>query len=85
MKRLTRKLLANDIVMLDPYDCGSTVGYTITRSRHGLSGEIELTDCTRKIVWYFADNDHCSDKIDRAIKMLTDFRAAFIKARRGKK
>lgn len=88
MSKRTRKLLASDIAMIDPLDCGSTVGYAITRSRHGMSAEVELSDCNRKINWYFADDASAVIKIDRALALLTDFRAAFVKARaltRGKK
>lgn len=88
MSKHTRKLLASDIVMLDPLDCGSSIGYSVSTSRHGLNGEIELTDCNRKIQWYFGDEASSIAKIDRAIRLMTDFRAAFVKARastRGKK
>jgi len=84
MKR-TRELLASDIALIDPLDCGSSVGYVITKSRHGLSAEIELTDCNRKIQWYFSSDVGAVAKIDKAINLLENFRAAFIKARRGRK
>lgn len=77
-----RTVLANDIIMLDPADCGSTVAYTIVRDRLGVSSTVELADCNRKIEWYFSHrNADAVIKIDRAIKLLTDFRAALVKAR----
>lgn len=82
-----RKLIASEIVMIDPLDCGSTVGYTLRRGTRGrVSGEILLSDCNRKIEWYFSeyDADNSVAKIDRAINVLSHFRAEFIAAR-GKK
>lgn len=81
MSKRTRKLLASDIAMIDPADCGSTVGYAITRTRHGLSAEVELSDCNRKINWYFADSADAVIKIVRAIILLKEFHAEFVKAR----
>ena len=86
MKKRTRKLLASEIVMIDPMDCGSSVAYTLRRnSRNHMSGEIDLADCSRKIQWYFGDQDSDLAKIDRAIAVLNNFRAAFIKAKGKRK
>ena len=80
-----KKLYAEGIVQLDPMDCGSSISYAVVRGRHGyLTGDVDLSDCNRKIQWYFGRDD--LPKIDKAIKILTEFRAAFAKAtRRGKK
>ena len=90
MKKRTRKLLASEIVMIDPMDCGSTIGYVIREDRYGLSAEMALSDCNRKIEWYFSRSESNSAvaKIDRAIAVMNNFRAAFIKAkgkRKGRK
>jgi hypothetical protein len=79
-----RKLIASDIILLDPLDCGSTVGYTVRRGRHGVDGDISLSDCNRKIEWFFSNDSGSVEKIDRAIRILQGFRAAFIKATRRK-
>ena len=87
MKKRTRKLLASEIVMIDPMDCGSTIGYVIRESRYGLSAEMALSDCNRKIEWYFSRSESNSAvaKIDRAIAVMNNFRAAFIKAKGKRK
>lgn len=80
-----RKLYAEGVVQLDPMDCGSSIAYAVVRGRRGhLTGDLDLSDCNRKIHWYFDRTD--LPKIDRVINILTEFRAAFAKAtRRGKK
>lgn len=76
-----RQSLASKIEFLDPADCGSTVGYVIVRSRHGLSGEVTLSDCNRKIEWYFSPRNALAvQKIDRAVAILTEFRDQFTRA-----
>lgn len=73
--------LGHNIVAIDPTDCGSTVAYSITgRCRRGLSATVDLADCTRKIQWYFYGDDE-TKKIDAAIAMLEEFRAAWVAAR----
>jgi hypothetical protein len=79
------KLIAGDIVMLSPLDCGSIVGYTIRRDRQGVLGEIMLTDCNRKIEWYFSGRTDSLAKIDAAIGILARFRAQFEKAIKKRK
>lgn len=80
-----RKLLASEVIMLDPLDCGSTVGYVIRRGRRGINADINLSDCNRKIEWYFSNDPSSVDKIDRAIGILHRFRDEFLKVRRNKR
>lgn len=75
MKR-TRKLIAKNIDYIDPLECDSTVGYTITRGRR-LSANVNLTDCNRHITWYFNADKSAIPKIDRAISLLTEFKDEF--------
>lgn len=79
------KLLAHDIVYIDPADCSSSVGYKITRSEYNDDGkphsEVELSDCSRKIQWYFNEHDGLK-KIDKVLGILTKFRSEFVKARK---
>ena len=83
--RRKREVLASRIDFIDAYDCGSTVGYSIRNGRHGLSGAIYLTDCNRKIDWYFSDKDAGIAKIDKAIEILVEFRNNFKAAKTGRK
>lgn len=79
--------LGHNVVAIDPTDCGSTVAYSITgRCKRGLSATVDLADCNRKIQWYFYGNDESgTEKIDAAIAMLEEFRAAWIAARAPKR
>jgi len=78
-------LYASEISYLDPLDCGSTVGYTVRRGRRGVTGEVDLSDCNRKIEWYFSSAPDSIKKIDKAIEILQRFREEFSKARRRKR
>ena len=79
------KLYASEIVYLDPLGCGSTVGYRIGKGRRGhYWGDVELTDCDKRITWYFSKAASAVPKIDKAIEILSRFREAFIKAHRRK-
>ena len=77
-----RQLKASEIVMLSPIDCGSTISYTIVKDGKFLSADMDLSDCTRKISWSFTNNDLA--KINKVIKILTNFKKAFIKAKKEK-
>ena len=79
------KLYASEIVYLDPLGCGSTIGYRIGKGRRGhYWGDVELTDCDKRITWYFSKDRRAVAKIDKAIEILSRFREAFIKAHRRK-
>jgi hypothetical protein len=80
--RIIRKLIASEIAYLDPLDCGSTVGYAINKGRHGLHGNIDLSDCNRHITWYFGNNKSSLNKIDKAVELLTNFKNEFAKAQK---
>jgi hypothetical protein len=65
---------------------GSTVGYVVGRGRRGnLFGDVHLSDCDKKITWYFSNDIESVTKIDNAIGMLLRFRKAFVKERGKKK
>lgn len=78
------RLHASEIMFIDPLDCGSTVGYHITTTgayTRYFEGTVDLTDCNRKVTWEF--NEKTSpEKIDNAIKILTNFKKEFAKARK---
>ena len=70
-----RILVASEIRYIDPMDCGSSIGYTITKRYAIVSGAVTLTDCNRIIQWYFQGDDRKEvDKIDRAISILQNFK-----------
>lgn len=71
-------------MMIDPEDCGSTVGYAVRRNEHGLSGEVRLSDCNRQIEWYF-DRQTSPDKIQLILRLLHEFEEAWTKANKSRK
>lgn len=83
IKNLTRQ----NHVFIDPENCGSGVGYYITvdeyhnrkenTTEYSLSAEVILSDCNHKIDWHFGSEDD-DDKIDAAIKILSEFRKKFL-------
>lgn len=82
MAKFKKKLYASDIVYLDPLGCGSTIGFKICKGRGGLYADVDLSDCSRKIEWYFSNDSRSVAKIDKAIEMFQRFKLEFIKARR---
>jgi hypothetical protein len=81
MARRRRYIIASRAEHIDPADCGSIVSYRIRRGYHGLQADIDLTDCDRKISWYFNNDVESVKKIDKAIEILSRFRAEFVTAR----
>lgn len=78
------KVYGTGVVQLDPMDCGSTIAYSIVRTTHGnFNANVDLSDCSRKISWYFDKTD--LPKINTAIEILEKFRNDFIKAIKRKK
>lgn len=85
------KLYANNIVQLDPKDCGSTVGYSIQQTDWGgFSATVDLSDCSRKISWEFDANDQ--EKVANVVSIFSAFayeyensRADFQRNKRRKK
>lgn len=76
-----RKLVATESMYLDSLGCDSTVGYNVIKNGTKVSGTIDLTDCNRKIGWYFGGRTKNSlAKIENAIYMLTSFKNAYIEA-----
>lgn len=77
IRKVQRKLYASEAAYLDPLDCGSLIGYSVIKGRRGITGEVDLTDCNRKITWYFGgSNSNRFKKIDKAIELLENFKAA---------
>lgn len=82
-RRRKAKLLDQRLIYIDPLDCHSAIGYTISTTDYGgFRAQVELTDCNRKINWEF-DNcnklDHASGiaKIDRVVDILLAFRNSY--------
>jgi hypothetical protein len=81
------KVINHRIEFIDPMDCGSTVGYSIHKGNR-ITAYVYLTDCNRKIDWYFHDKTAGIKKINKAIEILQEFRDNFKNAdmkRRKKK
>lgn len=77
------KVIAIDSVYIDPIDCDSQVSYKIIENvftsksdnvEKSVSATILISDCNRRIDWYFAADQSDLDKIDTAIRVLNDFR-----------
>lgn len=75
------KVYAAQAAYLDPANCDSIVGYTIG-SRTRLSATVDLSDCTRKIQWYFTNDDAGLRKIDTALHLLSSFKRDFLMAQK---
>lgn len=84
VRRNPRKLISSNSAYIDPLYCDSTVSYKIIDGLR-VWGSVELSDCSQKIEWYFG-NDRPVEKVERAIKLLEEFRdelnAALIERRR---
>lgn len=81
---MKRELFAQNIQYLDPLNAGSVIGYVINKNARGrLRGEMNLSDCSRKIDWYF-DQEEGLAKIDKAIALLQEFRTAWVAAKAKK-
>jgi len=81
-KRKPRKIYATNSKYIDPFDCSSKVSYKVLGHGLYMNGEVELSECTRSITWYFTNDSDAVQKIDNAIKELMDFRNAFVKAQK---
>jgi len=84
MSRLrTPKCHGQGAIFLDPVDCGSSIRWKITESGYGKQPEpyceINLTDCNRSISWGQECTEEGIAKINRAIKILMECRAAMKK------
>lgn len=79
-RKSVRKVIAHNATYLEPLNCDSTVSYKIIESGKRVWGSIQLADCQRKIEWYFSDTESL-DKVDSALKILTEFRTILADAR----
>lgn len=68
---------------LDPGQCDSMVGYSIT-SRTRLNASMDLSDCNRKISWYFSSSYGADPlkKIDKILEIMTSFRQELVDAKK---
>lgn len=82
--RYSRTLHIAKAAYIDPGDCGSIIAFEIHTGRRGLMGNIDLSDCNRKIQWYFS-KETGSKKITEAISLLEEFRIAWLKALKHRK
>lgn len=80
IKKRKNKLIASNVGFIAPLTCGSTVGYKIVEGSRQTWAEVDLTDCNRKIQWSFSTSIEGVEKIDKAIALLTEFRAAWVEA-----
>ena len=89
MSRIKPPVLhAMESAFVSPTECNSRVGFTIATSRRGfLSGDVVLNDCDRQITWrlYHQEGYQALYKLDEAIRVLTNCRAAWIKATKGRR
>jgi hypothetical protein len=81
-KAVIPKVHAQQAAYIDPLDCGSLIAYCIT-SRRRLSASIDLSDCNRRINWYFDNDGSGLRKIDKVIALLSDFRRDFVAAQKA--
>ncbi len=77
---MSEKTLFAESIYIDPANCDSQVSYKINRTsygdpeRPGINASVLLSDCSRRIEWYFNGDDEYIEKIDRAIDLLNVFR-----------
>lgn len=76
-------ILFHDAAYIDPTDCDSQVSYKIKIEEYkkedgtikkNISASVLLSDCSRRIDWYFSDSEGSLEKIEKAIEMLSIFR-----------
>lgn len=79
MSRAKAKSLLNKAAYIDVTECGSIIGMDIHTRGTRLMGNIDLSDCNRKIQWYFS-HETGTEKIDTAIALMKKFRAVWVKA-----
>ena len=74
-KRYTPKTYDQGISFLDPSSCGSTIAWRVVDSGwEGKSFEcsVQLTDCTKMIIWNVECDDNGIKKIENAITVLQE-------------
>lgn len=80
------KVVMAEALYIDPADCDSLVAYKIIWEKYSDDAEVALratmtlTDCSRKIDWYFDAKSESGGvaKIDKAIAALTAFKKKFV-------
>jgi hypothetical protein len=85
MKR-TLKVHTSRADYIDPGGCESIVAYAIVSRlnsrRRRFSANMDLSDCNRKINWYFSSDADGLKKIDKVIEIMTNFRSEFVRAQK---
>lgn len=69
-------VLAVGSAYLDPIECDSTISYKVIHGSRRLWANVQLSDCSRKIEWYFGNDKTALAKADKAIEILQEFRIA---------
>jgi hypothetical protein len=79
--RTIHKVHASASTYIDPLDCDSIISHkVVTRGTRSLYGSVQLSDCNRKIEWYFGNSKSAVAKVDKAIEALQAFRADYVAA-----
>lgn len=72
------RTLAHDSIYIDPASCDSQISYKINlqtyKGKQNLNASVLLSDCSRRIDWYFGHEESSLAKLDKAIKFLNTFR-----------
>lgn len=80
---MSQVTLFHDAAYIDPTDCDSQVSYKINLNEYkhddgtvkkSINATVLLSDCSRRIDWYFGETDQSLEKIEKAIEMLSAFR-----------
>ena len=72
--------IISESIYIDPQDCDSQISFKINRVTYhqgkekNLTASVLLSDCTRRIDWYFNQEPDSIKKLDRAINMLQKFK-----------
>ena len=78
-----RTLVASASAYIDPLHANSTISYKVISSK-SVWGSVQLSDCNERIEWYFGTGDQV-DKIDKAVALLLEFKAAFVEANKARR
>ena len=72
----------SESIYIDPAGCDSQISYKINKYTYGegadakatINASVLLSDCSRRIDWYFNAKEDSLEKIDKAIGILNAFR-----------
>jgi hypothetical protein len=81
-KDRVQKLISQGLMYIDATDCGSTIAWRVADSGwEGKSNDcsVQLTDCSRMIVWHVECDKRGVKKLENAIACLQDALSATIK------